>query len=154
VRNAFKMFGLQLDNRVPFIILTKQIPVTMKKLILYDFVKGMLLVPIALTILLAPYSIVVGWNLVSAFLFWFILVPVVVVYVPGFVSKNKNHWLEAISGLVVFYGLMVFMIYSHYQSDLFKIMMWSAAINVVITSLLFFLRKPKDPYTPLRTTAQ
>jgi len=124
----------------------------MKKPIFYDYLKSMLLVATALTILLALYSLLVGWNLITALLFWFIIVPAAAVYVPGFVSRNRNHWLEAVSGLVVFYGFMVFMIYSHYQSDLFQIMMWSAAINVIITSLIFLLRKPTT--TRLRTTAQ
>jgi len=103
---------------------------------LKEKLKGTLIVPIALVVFLIPFSMLVGWNLLTAILFWFFIVPAVALYLPNKVSRNKGHLLETLSGLIIFYGFMVFMIYDHFKTDLFQIMIVSCFVNLVLVSLI------------------
>jgi hypothetical protein len=93
---------------------------------------GILVVPVGLSIILAPYSLLIGWNLVTLFLFWFVVIPLLATYLPPYVSGKENHLMKSLAGLMLFYLCMVFMIYDHYQSDYFKVMMISAVINMIV----------------------
>ena len=95
-----------------------------------------LIVPIALVVVLAPFSFFVGWNLLTAILFWFFIVPAIALYLPNKVSRNDRHLPETLSGLIIFYGFMVFMIYDHFKTDLFQIMIVSCVVNLVLVSLI------------------
>jgi hypothetical protein len=101
----------------------------------------MLVVPAGLAIVLVPYSLLIGRNLLTVFLFWFVITPSLAIYLPTIVSKNKNHFLESSLGLMIFYGLMVFMIYDHYKTDLFKVMMVSCLVNLVLISVIAGTKK-------------
>ena len=105
--------------------------------------KGILIVPIALAIILVPFSLLIGWNLLTLFLFWFVLTPVLAVDLPARVSKNQNHLIESILGLVIFYGLMVFMIYEHYQTDYFRVMIFSLLVNLISILVIRWVRSPE-----------
>ena len=39
-------------------------------------------------------------------------------------------------GLNTFYGIMVFMIYDHYKTDYFQVMILSCVINVILVSTI------------------
>ena len=105
--------------------------------------KGTLIVPVGLALLLVPFSMLIEWNLVTAILFWFVFTPALSVYLPTLVSDNKTHLFESVVGLVIFYGIMVFMIYDHYKSDYFKLMMISCVINVIVVLVLTIKRRPR-----------
>ena len=112
---------------------------------LKDQLKRTFIVPIVLAILLVSFSTLIGWNLMTLFLFWFILIPILAVYLSNIISKNNNHLTESLAGLVIFYGGMVFMIFDHYRSDYFKIMLLSGLINLVlITVISFTIPSPKQ----------
>jgi len=106
-----------------------------------DRLKGMLIVPAGLAIVLVPYSLLLGRNLLNVFLFWFVITPTLAIYLPTFVSRNKSHFFESTIGLIIFYGLMVFMIYDHYKTDFFKVMIASCLVNVVLISVIVGTRK-------------
>ncbi len=108
----------------------------MKRIELKDQLKGTLIVPICLGIILVPFSMLIGWNLMSLFLFWFVLIPTFTLYLPTRISKNKSHVVESLVGLMIFYGIMVFMIYKHYKTDYFKIMILSFAINFLLVAVI------------------
>ncbi len=111
---------------------------------LKERLKGTLIVPIALAAVLIPFSMLIGWNLLTAILFWFFIVPAIALYLPNKVSRNKRHLPETLSGLLIFYGLMVFMIYDHFKTDLFQIMIVSCFVNLVLVSLITWAgRKPQ-----------
>ncbi len=112
----------------------------MKRIELKDQLKGTLIVPICLGIILVPFSMLIGWNLMSLFLFWFVLIPTFTLYLPTRISKNKSHVVESLVGLMIFYGIMVFMIYKHYKTDYFKIMILSFAINFLLVAVITFNR--------------
>jgi hypothetical protein len=84
-----------------------------------------------LSIVLIPYSMLIGWNLVTLALFWFIITPLAAFCLPALVLKNNNHLIESLTGLCIFYAIMVLMIYEHYQSDYFLIMMVSLVFNLI-----------------------
>src|SRR5687767_10508899 len=104
--------------------------------------KGTMIVPVGLAIVLVPFSMLIGWNLVTLILFWFVLTPGLTIYLPTLVSSNKRHLFESLLGLVIFYGLMVFMIYDHYKTDYFQVMIVSCVINVILVSAITWTRRP------------
>ena len=106
-----------------------------------ELTKGALAVAIALSLVLVPYSLLVGWNVVTLLLFWFVIVPWIAVQLPGKVSKNGNHVIESLIGLIIFYAAILFMIYEHYQSDYFLVMMVSCGINLLVVSTISLKRK-------------
>lgn len=100
-----------------------------------DKLKGTLIIPLGLTAVLVPFSLLIGWNIFTLLLFWFVLIPCLSMYLPSLVSSNKNHLIETVLGLIIFYGIMVFMIYDHYQTDYFKAMIVSFVINLIVVSI-------------------
>ncbi len=103
----------------------------------------MLVVPIGLAMVLVPFSILIGWNLVTLILFWFVAIPALTIYMPAKVSNSRNHLLESLAGLILFYVIMVFMIYEHYQTDYFRLMMLSGVINVGLVAAISLTRKQR-----------
>lgn len=103
--------------------------------------RGVFIVVITLFIVLIPFSFVVGWNLITLFLFWFILVPAISIYLPAKILKNEDWLIQALGGLILFYGVMAFMIYQHYQTDYFKIMIISGGVNLVVVAGFFLAEK-------------
>jgi hypothetical protein len=106
-----------------------------------DKLKGILIVPVGLAIVLVPFSILIGWNLITLVLFWFLLVPGLTIYLPTIVSSCKNHLLESLLGMTIFYALMVFMIYDHYKTDYFQVMAVSSIVNLVLIFVIGWSRK-------------
>jgi len=98
-------------------------------------------VAITLFIALVPFSILVGWNLITLLLFWFILIPVISIYLPTKIFKNEDWLIQALGGLVLFYGVMVLMIFKHYQTDYFKIMIVSGGVNLVVVAGFFLAKR-------------
>lgn len=103
--------------------------------------RGAFIVVLTLFIVLVPFSFLMGWNLITLFLFWFILVPAVAIYLPAKILKNEDWLIQAFGGLVSFYVVMVFMIYKHYQTDYFKIMIVSGGVNLVVVAGFFLAKK-------------
>jgi len=106
-----------------------------------DKLKGTLIVPIGLTIILVPFSILIGWNLLTLIMFWFVLIPGLTIYLPTKFSRNRNHLIESLLGLIIFYAIMVFMIYDHYKTDYFQIMILSFVINLTLVSIFTLTRR-------------
>jgi hypothetical protein len=107
-----------------------------------DKLNGTLMVPVGLAIILVPFSMLIGWNLITLILFWLVMTPGLTIYLPTLVSSNKNHLFESLMGLIIFYGIMVFMIYDHYKTDYFKVMILSCLINLILVSAIIWTRRP------------
>ncbi|MEQ1587308.1 MAG: hypothetical protein ABL895_15570 [Cyclobacteriaceae bacterium] len=103
--------------------------------------RGAFIVILTLFIVLVPFSFLMGWNLITLFLFWFILVPAVSIYLPAKILKSEDWLIQAFGGLVSFYVVMVFMISKHYQTDYFKIMIVSGGVNLVVVAGFFLAKK-------------
>ena len=71
-------------------------------------------------------------NLLGTIVSWFGIIPLLTVFLSNIISGNKNLALKSLISLVVFYGVMVFMIYKHYQSDFFKLMIMSLIFNACL----------------------
>lgn len=106
-----------------------------------DTLKGVAIVPAGLTLVLIPYSMLIGWNLATLVLFWFLIIPGLTLYLPTLVSNNKSHLLESLVGLVIFYSFMVFMTYKLYDTDHFKVMMVSCMVNAIVVLMSAVFRK-------------
>ena len=108
-----------------------------------DRLIGTLIVPVGLAIVLVPFSLLIGWNAITLLLFWLVLTPWLAIQAPKIVSNKKNHLLESSLGLIIFYGLMVFMIYDHYKSDYFQVMLFSGAFNLIIVAIIARSKTPQ-----------
>lgn len=104
-------------------------------------IKGTLIVPMGLILMLIPFSWFIGWNLFTGVLFWYVITPALAIYLPEIFIRNKTHWLESLVGLAVFYVVMVFMIYDHYKTDYFKMMMVSLVANVMVVLLVLWTKR-------------
>jgi hypothetical protein len=98
-------------------------------------------VPLGIFLILAPYSLLLGWNLLTSLLFWFILVPVLALYLPMIFLKKGLRVTPSLTGLVLFYGFMIFMIYDHFDTDLFTVMMASAVFNLALITAIGLSRR-------------
>ncbi len=72
-----------------------------------DKLKGTLIVPVGLAIILIPFSILIGWDMITLILFWFVLTPGLTIYLPTKFSRSKNHFVESIMGLIIFYAIII-----------------------------------------------
>lgn len=100
-----------------------------------DKLKGTFIIPLGLTAVLVPFSLLIGWNIFTLLLFWFVLIPGISMNLPSLVSSNQNHLIETVLGLIIFYSIIVFMIYDHYQTDYFKAMIVSFVINLIVVAI-------------------
>jgi len=97
------------------------------------------IIPLCILAVLIPYSLLLKWNIFTLLLFWFIIVPFVVQFLTARLLRNKNTVANSMIALVSFYGFMVWMIYEHYQSDYFAIMISSFVWNLLIMLLVFVI---------------
>ena len=105
--------------------------------------KGILIVPIGLSLVLIPFSIYIGWNIFTTLLFWFIIAPCLTIILPVLFSKNPHHLYESLLGLMIFYAINIFMIYEHYKSDYFLIMILSLISNIILISAINRILNPR-----------
>ena len=108
---------------------------------LTNSLKGIFAIPLGLSIVFFPFSMLVGWNLFTLFLFWFVLTPILTFYLSTKISKVPKQLFESIMGLSIFYGVIVFMIYDHYKTDFFQIMILSFFINLIFVISFSFVQK-------------
>lgn len=101
-----------------------------------DQIKGTLIVPLGLAIVLTLFSFIIGWNLATLILFWFLITPSLTLYLHAKVSRGRNHLLESLLGLITFYAIMVFLIYEHYKTDYFQVMIVSGILNLFVVTAI------------------
>lgn len=107
---------------------------------LVNHLKQTLIVPIGSFIALILFSFTFGWNIVTLLLFWFLFIPFLASTLPTIISKNDLEVKHPIAGLILFYAIMVFMIYEHFQTDYFIVMMMSLVCNIGVVSLIIWIR--------------
>lgn len=90
------------------------------------------LTAIGIAIAFIPFSLLIGWNIFTMVLFWLVLTPFLAIYIPKLKSRNTSHLKESLAGLTLFYAAIIFMIYEHYKSDYFQMMIVSYVINVIM----------------------
>lgn len=98
-------------------------------------------ISVGLILILVPFSMLIGWNLFTATLFWLIITPAVTIYLPKLISKNKDHLWESLIGMTIFYAFMVFMIYDHYKTDYFQIMIVSLVVNMMVVLMMRLIKR-------------
>lgn len=101
------------------------------KLTLPVFVKGALVVPVGVLLVFIPYWYFLGKVFPLNLALMFVVIPYVAAWLPRIYREKRNHFWESVSGLILFYLFMVFMIYKHYQSELFLVLMASAVWNIL-----------------------
>jgi len=85
-----------------------------------------------LVLIMVPFSFIIGWNLISILIFWFLIVPLVSITVPYIIRANERRQFQSIIGMILFYGIMIFMIYNQSATDYFKLMAVSGVVNLVL----------------------
>jgi hypothetical protein len=98
-------------------------------------------IPLCLCAVLAPYSIFLGWNLITLFIFWFIIVPVMTIYLSSKFLKRYHRMWKSMLALISFYGFMIFMIYKHYESDYFMVMIASLVYNLLVMAVVIVVER-------------
>lgn len=113
--------------------------------VLKERLKVMLSVPAGLTLIIIPYSLLIHWEITSLFIFWFIITPTVALYLPLKLTKMRSHLFESLAGMMIFYGIIVFMIFDLYKTDFFRFMALSCVTNLVSVSTMVYIRKYRNP---------
>ena len=112
-----------------------------------SFLKA-IIIPFCILLVCAGYMNLFGLNLITGILFWFVIVPSLTLYLSKILLGSKNITRNSILELIGFYGLMVFLIYKHYQSDLFKLMIASLVFNLFLFIATTVAKLLIDKYTP------
>ena len=117
-----------------------------KRLNLSPRLLATLIVPVGIFLAMLFSSFITGAPLLlSMFMFWFIIVPVLASYLPVIFIKNGDTLIPSLTGLTLFYLFMVWMIYKNYESDVFQIIMTSAVFNLFVITLIgvmkYFFKK-------------
>ena len=97
-----------------------------------DYLITGVFIPMCIVCLLALHGLLLKWHLATLLMFWFVVVPLVILFLSAKFFKERNTLWRSLMSLVIFYSFMVFMIYKHYQSDFFLIMMVSFVWNALI----------------------
>lgn len=98
------------------------------------WLKVTIIVPLCVFLFVAAsgYFFGASRDLIRIIVSWFVVIPLLNAFLSNTISGRENFALKALVSLVGFYGIMVFMIYKHYQSDFFKIMIASLIFNSFI----------------------
>ena len=104
---------------------------------------GTIAVLSGLWVMLVPISLLIGWNLATMVIFWYLLVPVFTVGVSWRLFKDKNPIWVPLLGLIIFYGGLIFMTYDDYLTDYFDIMLVSLATNLIMVTGTMLMARPR-----------
>ncbi|MEO5600555.1 MAG: hypothetical protein ABIR06_06490 [Cyclobacteriaceae bacterium] len=96
------------------------------------YLKVVLFIPLCLFAVLRCFSLLPGWNVITLFLFWFLITPVSIIFLSSKISSGGNILGQAMIALISFYSMMIFMIYEHFESDYFFIMAASFLYNLLV----------------------
>lgn len=107
---------------------------------------GILGVIIGLAIVLVPFSLIIGWNIASVIGFWFLIVPSLSYLIPFAIPKNHRHLIESLIGIILFYGVMIFLIYKHSETDFFLLMIISGVSSIILLFGIHSIRIKKGYY--------
>lgn len=101
------------------------------------YLRVALIVPGCIFLYVITFSYFFGGNrnLVITLASWFVIIPLMNVFLSKIISGKKNLAYKSLISLLIFYGIMVFMIYEHYQTDFFKIMIASMVFNASVMLL-------------------
>lgn len=105
------------------------------------YFKIAILIPLCLFVVMAPYSLLLGWNVITLIIFWFFIVPGVILYLSARLFKDSRVTGKAMVSLITFYSIMVFMTYKHFQSDYFAMMLFSFLFNLLVMGLVMFVER-------------
>jgi hypothetical protein len=103
------------------------------------YVIVLVFIPVCVLAVLVPYSLLLGWNVWTLLLFWFIIHPVVTIYLSVKLLKGYYRMSQAILALLSFHAFVIFMIYDHYQSDYFLLMIVSMVYNTLVMLVVVFV---------------
>ncbi len=100
---------------------------------------------VGLIIILIPFGLIFGMSLLPNIIFWFFVVPFLAFSFGTKICISQDQMFASLTGLLLFYGFMVFMIYEHYQSDFFKLMLLSMVTG--IPALIIKVREKRKQLT-------
>jgi len=83
-------------------------------------------------LVLALYTFLLGFTFPSSVLFWFFILPGLIIFLCSKFFNSPSGIRNAMVTIVIFYSFMVFMIYRHFPSDFFTLMMISFLWNFLI----------------------
>ncbi len=96
-------------------------------------------IPLCVLAVLVPYSLLLRWNVWTLLLFWFIILPVLTIYLSVKLLRGYHRMSQALLSMTTFYAFIIFMIYDHYQSDYFLLMIVSMVYNTLVMLVVMFV---------------
>jgi hypothetical protein len=108
-----------------------------KRYHLLTLFKVILVVPLCIFIFIAASGYFFGGT-PTTFVSWFVIVPLLTVFLSKIISGRENSAFKSLISLLTVYGVMIFMIYKHYQTDFFKVMIVSLIFNALVLLIAGF----------------
>ena len=105
-----------------------------KRYHLLTLFKVILVVPLCIFIFIAASCYFFGGtrSLPTTMVSWFVIVPLLTAFLSKIISGQENLAFKSLISLLAVYGMMIFMIYKHYQTDFFKVMIASLVFNALV----------------------
>lgn len=104
--------------------------------VVFTRIKLAILCPLGMLLLFAGYVNLLGFDLLTQLIFWFVVLPYSTIFVSGRITGQKRNVLPSLIPLTLFYGIMIFMSYKH--EDLLYVMLISLVYNNIILGLVAF----------------
>ena len=105
-----------------------------KRYHLLTLFKVILVVPVCIFIFIAASGYFFGGtrSLATTIVSWFVIVPLLTAFLSKRISGQEYSAFKSLISLLAVYGIMIFMIYKHYQTDFFKVMIASLVFNALV----------------------
>ncbi len=116
------------------------------------YLKVVLFINLCLFAVLWCVSLLPGWNVITLFLFWFLITPVSIIYLSSKISSGGNILSQAMIALISFYSMVIFMIYEHFQSDYFLIVAASFLFNLLVMMVAMIVDRDDKKSLRYRST--
>ncbi|MFY0625367.1 MAG: hypothetical protein JXR07_03660 [Reichenbachiella sp.] len=104
---------------------------------LKEIILGTLSIVMGLVLCMAFYYTLIiyvdGGHYIVLSLFWFCIIPFTTLFLVNKFSRRKNPLVEALSGLILFYGFVAFMVTNHLED----VRYFSFALSSVGSNMLF-----------------
>ena len=100
--------------------------------------KMLFLIPASTFAVFVPYSMLVGWNLITLFVFWFVIMPWTMMLFANLWSRGKNVEVNALVGMMVFYAFFSFMTYKVIDYGEWNPVTLSFCYNLVIMAAVIW----------------
>ncbi|MGC1240152.1 MAG: hypothetical protein WA874_01125 [Chryseosolibacter sp.] len=100
-----------------------------------------IVIPLCVFVVMVPYSLLIGWSLVTASVFWLLVFPAVTLYLCSrFLRDDNSDWMGMIA-MASFYLFMALMSHWNNHTDFYTVMTICVIYNMSIMGLILLTGK-------------